>query len=431
MASLALSRSVQMSSYRLLRQRPALRAFLTVRALDELNSQMVNVAISWHVYAVTHSPISLAYVGLARFAPNFAMALLSGQVADRYDKRKIISLSLLLQTLCSGLFALLLTTSKSLMAPLYLLLVGAGMAQAFLSPALSAILPELVTTVELPHAVAVSSSLFQICTLLGPAVGGVIYALNCPGMFGLAALLYLFAALVLPGMASKPTGERIGPCEQRESPLAGLRYIRSNGLLLGAISLDLFAVLLGGITALLPIFAKDILALGPGGLGLLRCAPGVGAAVVGVVLAHRTIQRQAGKIMLLCVAGFGFATIAFAVSRNFWVSLGALVAAGAFDMVSMVIRQTLVQIATPPTMLGRVSAVEGVFIGASSELGEFESGITAGLFGTVPAALLGGIGTITVVLLWRKIFPELAGADTLVVEELHPVETAEPQPDAL
>jgi len=199
-----------------------------------------------------------------------------------------------------------------------------------------------------------------------------------------------------------------------KSFLAGVRYVKSNRLLLSLISLDLFAVLLGGVTALLPIYAKDILAVGPLGLGCLRCAPGAGAAVIGLLLAHRTIERNAGKRMLACVAGFGLATVVFAISTNFWLSLTALVMAGGFDMVSVVIRQTLVQISTPDAMRGRVSAVNWLFIGASSELGEFESGATAALFGTVPAALLGGLGTLAVVGLWAILFPELRGADELV-----------------
>ena len=424
MASLVLPPAARSSFYRFLKQKPGLQAFLTIRALDELNSQMVNLAVAWYVYSVTHNPVSLAYVGLARFAPNIAMALVAGQAADRCDKRRVIALCLLLQTVCTALIALLVTAPRLTLAPLYVLLVCGGIAQVFLAPTLTALLPEVVTADELPHAVAVSSSLFQICTLAGPAIGGVLYALHAPGMFGLVAVLYLIANLFVLAIPGKPRGERFVVSTGSESPLAGLRYVGTNRLLLGAVSLDLFAVLLGGITALLPIFARDILAIGPFGLGLLRCAPGIGAAVVGTVLAHRTIERQSGKIMLFCVGGFGLATIVFALSRNLWLSLVALLLAGGFDMVSMVIRQTLVQVATPAAMLGRVCALEGVFIGASSELGEFESGITAGLFGAVPAAVLGGLGTIAVVLLWRKIFPELARADRLVVHELLPVEPA-------
>jgi hypothetical protein len=234
-------------------------------------------------------------------------------------------------------------------------------------------------------------------------------------MFLFSALLYLVALTQVLRLAEERCTARSEEHEPIDaSPLGGIRYIRSNRLLFSIIALDLFAVLLGGVTALLPIFAKDVLAVGPAGLGCLRCAPGAGAAIVGLVLAHRTIQRGAGKRMLLCVAGFGFATIVFALSRNVWLSLVALIAAGGFDMVSMVIRQTLVQVSTPDAMRGRVSAVHWMFVGASSELGEFESGATAALFGTAPAAFLGGLGTLAVTVLWIRLFPELLRADDLV-----------------
>ena len=257
---------------------------------------------------------------------------------------------------------------------------------------------------------------------MGPAIGGVIYALSGPAIFAVATTLYFGAFTQVRRLA----GGHLAAGDQKSEPtdksvLAGIRYVWSQRLLLALISLDLFAVLLGGVTALLPIYAKDILSVGPIGLGWLRCAPGVGAAFIGIVLAHRPIDRGAGQWMLGCVAGFGFATIVFALSTNFWLSLTALVAAGGFDMVSMVIRQTLVQISTPNSMRGRVSAVNWVFIGASNELGEFESGVAAALVGTVPAAVLGGLGTLGVVALWARLFPELRRADRMVPGETnHP-----------
>jgi hypothetical protein len=246
-------------------------------------------------------------------------------------------------------------------------------------------------------------------SIIGPALGGLIYALSAPGLFAVVAALYFAAALAVHGITVG--AQTSGAADQ--SILAGVRYVRANRLLLALTSLDLFAVLLGGVTALLPIYARDILAVGPAGLGGLRCAPGVGAAVVGFVLARRTVQRRAGKRMLASVAGFGAATIVFALSTNLWLSLAALIALGGFDMVSMVIRGTLVQISTPDAMRGRVNAVNGVFISASSELGQFESGATAALFGAVPSALLGGVGTLAAVALWSWIFPELPQADKL------------------
>ncbi|HEY1471893.1 MAG TPA: MFS transporter [Candidatus Acidoferrum sp.] len=400
-----------------LRRQPALRSFIAIRALDELCSQMLNVAIGWYVYTTTHNPMSLAYVGFARFLPNIAMVLIAGHAADRLDRRKIIGFSLFLQALCVAAFAILSASAALSVWPVYLLLSAIGAAQAFCSPAMSATLPRLVSSEEFPRAVAVVSSAWQICALVGPAVGGLLYALSGTGMFSFSALLYLLALTQVWRLADESHVVNFEENEPRDaSPLGGIRYIRSNRLLFSVISLDLFAVLLGGVTALLPIYARDVLAVGPAGLGCLRCGPGVGAVVVGLVLAHRTIQRGAGKRMLLCVAGFGFATVIFAVSRNLWLSLLALMAAGAFDMVSMVIRQTLVQVSTPNVMRGRVSAVQWMFVGASSELGEFESGATAALFGTVPAALLGGLGTLAVVALWAKLFPELRSADKLVTE---------------
>ncbi len=415
MAAIACNTPIPLPLLHFLRRQPALRSFIAIRALDELCSQMLNVAVGWYVYSATHNAMGLAYVGLARFLPNFAMVLFAGHAADRLDRRKIIGLSLFLQAFCVAAFAALSASGTLSILPVYLFLSIIGAAQAFCSPAMSATLPRLVDPEEFPRAVAVVSSAWQVCALVGPAIGGLLYALSGPGMFSFSALLYLVAltqVLRLTGERPVASLEETGPNDA--SPLGGIRYIRSNRLLFSIISLDLFAVLLGGVTALLPIYAKDVLAVGPAGLGCLRCAPGIGAAVVGLILAHRTIQRRAGKRMLLCVAGFGLATIVFALSRNLWLSLAALAAAGAFDMVSMVIRQTLVQVSTPDAMRGRVSAVQWMFIGASSELGEFESGATAALFGTVPAAFLGGVGTLAVVTLWARLFPELRTADKLV-----------------
>jgi len=399
----------------LLRERPALRGFIIIRAADELASQMLNVAVGWYVYTATHNPMSLAYVGLAQFLPSIGMLPIAGQAADRFDRRKLIGLSLLLQTLCVAAFGLWSAANAPSALPVYLLLLVMGSARAFYSPAMSAMLPHVVNGGEFPRAVAASSSVFQICTIVGPAIGGLIYAISGTAMFVVVATLYFLAVMQTRRLAAGRLPVVHPQTDATDkSFLAGVRYVKSNRLLLSLISLDLFAVLLGGVTALLPIYAKDILAVGPLGLGCLRCAPGAGAAVIGLLLAHRTIERNAGKRMLACVAGFGLATVVFAISTNFWLSLTALIMAGGFDMVSVVIRQTLVQISTPDAMRGRVSAVNWLFIGASSELGEFESGATAALFGTVPAALLGGLGTLAVVGLWAILFPELRGADELV-----------------
>jgi MFS family permease len=399
----------------LLRERPALRSFIAIRAADELASQMLNVAIGWYVYAATRDPMSLAYVGLAQFLPTIGMVLIAGQAADRFERRKVVGLSLFVQTFCLATFGVWSAVKAPAAGPVYLLLVVMSTARAFSAPAMSAMLPHVVNAEEFPRAVAATSSAFQICTIVGPAVGGVIYAISGSAMFALATALLFFALTQAHRLAGgRPTDDDQKTDLADRSLLAGVHYIRSNRLLLALISLDLFAVLLGGVTALLPIYAKDVLAVGTIGLGCLRCAPGVGAAVIGLLLAHRTIERGAGKLMLACVSGFGLATIVFAVSANFWLSLTTLIAAGGFDMVSMVIRQTLVQVSTPNAMRGRVSAVNWVFIGASNELGEFESGVAAALFGTVPAAVLGGVGTLAVVALWARLFPELRHADRLI-----------------
>jgi MFS family permease len=385
----------------LMRKRPALRSFIAIRAADELASQMLNVAIGWHLYAATHNPMSLAYVGLAQFLPNLAMLPFAGHAADRFDRRRVVGVAMLVQTLSLAAFCAWSFMTAVSTVPVYILLFVLSLSRAFVSPALSAMLPQVVGEEEFPRAVAITSSAFQICTIAGPALGGLLYAAGGSTIFAVITGLYFLATtqtLRLNGGRRAVLAKSDDPAD--ESILAGLRYVRSNRLLLSLISLDLFAVLLGGVTALLPIYARDILVVGPIGLGCLRCAPGAGAAMMGLVLAHRTVERGAGKRMLACVAGFGTATVVFAISRNFWLSLVALAVAGGFDMVSMVIRQTLLQLSTPDAMRGRVSAVNWVFIGASSELGEFESGATAALFGTVPAALLGGLGTLAVVALW-------------------------------
>jgi MFS family permease len=422
MTPMVLDTTTRRPLLQLLRERPALRSFIAIRAAAELASQMLNVAIGWYVYTATRDPMSLAYVGLAQFLPTIGTVLIAGQAADRFERRKVVELSLFVETFCLATFGVWSAVKAPATGPVYLLLVVMSTARAFSAPAMSAMLPHVVNAEEFPRAVAASSSAFQICTIVGPAVGGVIYAMSGSAMFALATALLFFALM----QSHRLAGGRPGDDDQKtdladRSLLAGVHYIRSNRLLLALISLDLFAVLLGGVTALLPIYAKDVLAVGTIGLGCLRCAPGVGAAVIGLLLAHRTIERGAGKLMLACVSGFGLATIIFAVSSNFWLSLTALIAAGGFDMVSMVIRQTLVQVSTPNAMRGRVSAVNWVFIGASNELGEFESGVAAALFGTVPAAVLGGVGTLAVVALWARLFPELRHADRLI-----PADTNDP-----
>jgi MFS family permease len=358
--------------------------------------------------------MSLAYVGLAQFFPNIALSLLAGQASDRFDRRKITGVSLLLQALCAATLCGLSSTGAPSVAPIYVLLFVIGIARAFSAPALPSILPQVVSAPEFARAVAAASSAHQLCSIIGPAPGGLLYALSAPGLFAFVTALYCVAVIET---RSLPAGRQASEPEDK-SILAGVRYVRRNRLLLALNSLDLFAVLLGGLTALLPIYAKDILGVGPAGLGCLRCAPGVGAAVIGLVLTHSNIsshagERGAGRWMLASVAGFGLATIVFALSSNLWLSLIALVSLGGFDMVSMVIRGTLLQVSTPDAMRDRVNALNGMFISASSELGQFESGVTAALFGAVPAGLLGDVGTLAIVALWTWIFPELHSCPSL------------------
>ncbi len=393
--------------------------FQAARVLSMLGMQMQSVAIGWQIYAITRRPLDLAWVGLAQFLPAVGMSLVAGAMADRFDRRWIL-------TICHGLMALLslalFATARAATphtGPIYAVLVGIGVARAFLGPANQSILPTLVPTEHFGNAIAWASSLWQTATVLGPMLGGVAYA-AC----GTASPVYATAsaasvgALLLIGAMGKPRVRGAGVAAPRAkttpaSVLAGVRYVRGNPIVLGAISLDLFAVLLGGATALLPVYARDILKLGPWALGTLRSAPAAGAAVTAVVLALRPIERRAGAKMLGCVAVFGVATVAFGLSRSFTLSLAALVIAGAADMVSVFVRSALVQLATPDAMRGRVSAVNMVFIGASNELGEFESGVTAQWLGAVPSVVLGGIGTLLVVAIWAWRFPKLRRVNRL------------------
>jgi MFS family permease len=390
--------------------------FQTAKIFAVLASQMQSVAIGWQVYAITGRPMDLAWVGLAQFFPALLLSLVTGHVADRIERRRILmachgamcalSVALLVLARAGGTHAHLL--------PIYAVLVGVGVARAFQGPASQSLLPSLVPVAHFANAVTWGSFLWQATMVIGPTLGGILYATaGGPGLvYGLSAGWSLGAFVLLAAMKPIARVARPEPVT-RKSLLAGVRYVRGNQIVLGAISLDLFAVLLGGATALLPVYARDILHLGPWALGTLRSAPAVGAAVTGLALAARPIERRAGAKMLACVGLFGVATIVFGLSRSFALSLLALALVGASDMVSVVVRSSLVQLATPDAMRGRVSAVNMVFIGASNELGEFESGMTAQWFGAVPSVVLGGVGTLLVVALWAWRFPRLGSVDRL------------------
>ena len=360
-----------------------------------LGAQMTSVAVGWQIYALTHRALSLGYVGLVQFAPVLVLTLPGGNVADRFDRGRIVAVCNVTLALCIlALCALAIVHAGT--APIYAVLFFVGVARAFLAPAAQATVPGLVPPEHLANAVTWTSTTWQVSTIAGPALGGVLYGLAGGPLwvYAIAAALMALAAVAAFAMRPHPPLR----VERQEGELArvaeGLRFVWTRPVILESISLDLFAVLLGGATALLPIFASDILHVGPFGLGLLRSAPAAGAALTAVGLAYRPLTRRAGPILLVCVALFGVATIVFGLSRHFGLSLAALVVLGATDMVSVVIRSTVVQLRTPHEMRGRVSAVNMVFISSSNDLGELESGLTAAWLGAVPAVIVGGVGTL-------------------------------------
>jgi len=390
------------------------RLFMGARIFAILASQMQSVAVGWQVYEKTHRALDLGYVGLAQFLPAAGLSLVTGHVADRFDRRRVVMTCHVALALCSALLFLVARTGSRDVLPIYAILLLVGTARAFMAPAGQALLPHLVPTEQFGNAVAWSSSTWQIAMIIAPAAGGIFY-----GATGSATPVYATCACISVGTVTLLALMRVktGRSEKRATSwttvLAGIRYVFENKLVLGATSLDLFAVLLGGAVALLPIFARDILATGPWGLGILRSAPAVGAALTAILLAMKPLQRRAGRIMFACVALFGVATIAFGMSHSMVLSVVALFVIGASDMVSVFVRQQLVILATPEAMRGRVSAVNMVFIGASNELGELESGVTAQWLGAVPAVIAGGIGTLAVVAIWSFLFPQLRDVDRL------------------
>jgi len=391
------------------------RYYLMVRVLTTTASEMQAVAVAWQVYALTHRPLDLGLVGLAQFLPGILLFLFAGQTADRFPRQRILEACCGGFALCSLLLLGLTFYGLSSIWPIYGVLLLNGIVRAFNGPAAQAFLPLLVPVEFFPKAVAWNSSIFQAATIAGPVAGGLLYGwTGSPALaYGCAAIEYLGALLMLAAIRVR-TAEGRRPAASYGMALEGLRYIRRNKMILGAISLDLFAVLMGGAVALLPVYAREILKIGASGLGLLRSAPGVGAVIMAAAVAHWPLRRHAGAIMLWCVFGFGVFTVVFGLSRNVALSLAALVLIGACDMVSVIVRHTLIQLSTPDEMRGRVSAVNVLFIGASNEVGQFESGITAQWLGTVPAVVLGGLGTIAIVALWARRFPALRRVDALV-----------------
>jgi MFS family permease len=389
--------------------------FQLSRSLIIIALEMQSVAIGWQIFATTKRALDLGLVGLAQFLPGILLFLVSGHVADRFDRRKVLALCYAGFAGCSTLLLFIAWKHASNIAAIYSVLVLLGVVRSFNGPVTRAVLPQLVPEEHFQSAVAWASTIFQGATILGPAIGGLAYGIfHGPDVVYAMSTLAAVVATVLALMIKARQAERRREPATFATFFVGVKYIWNKKLILGSISLDLFAVLLGGAVALLPVFAQDILRTGPLGLGLLRSAPAAGAAVMAIALAYRPLRKRAGATMLWCVAGFGAFTILFGASHSLTLSLLALILVGATDMVSVVVRGTLIQVATPDEMRGRVNAVDMIFIGASNQLGQFESGVTAQWFGTVPAVILGGIGTIAVTALWACWFPELRNADQLV-----------------
>lgn len=381
--------------------------YLSSRLLGTMAVQMQSVAIGWQVYAQTHNLFYLGMIGLAQFAPFLLLILYAGHAADRYNRRNIIASCMAAQLLCG--LALLGFTHSSMAAvwPIFAVLVLFGSARAFMSPATQAVLVNMVPPQDFSKAVALASSSFHVAVILGPTLGGLLYIYGPGAVYAVASLMLLAAVTLMASTRPAPQATRNEPATWH-SVLEGLRFVFSRPIVLGAISLDLFAVLFGGATALLPALAHDVLHVGPTGLGLLRTAPGAGAAVCSIALAFWPIKQRVGAWMFGGVAVFGVCTVLLGVTERFDVALACLLLLGAGDMISVYVRHLLVQFETPDAIRGRVSAVNSVFIGASNELGEFESGITAGWFGLTRVIVFGGVATLAVTAAWAWRFPVLS-----------------------
>ena len=386
--------------------------FLLSRTFSNLAFQMQAVAVGWQVYKMTGSAFALGMVGLAEFVPGLLLAFVVGHVADRFDRRIIVQVCQIVQGGAIAGLAIAVFNGRLGINGIFLVIFVIGCASAFVAPTRQAMLPTLVPPALLPRALSWSSSAGQASVICGPALGGLLYAVSPAAVYCVAAVLIAISFTCIALIPLERLPAQRAPVTLR-SVFAGVSFIRSRPELLGAISLDLFAVLLGGATALLPIFAHDILHVGPWGLGLLRSAPAIGALSLSLVLTCLPLERHVGRIMFASVAVFGVATVVFGLSTSFWLSIAALTLLGAADSISVIIRGSLVQLQTPNEMQGRVSAVYFIFIGTSNELGEFESGLTASWFGAVRAVLVGGLGTLAVVLAWMRLFPSLLNHDRL------------------
>ena len=388
---------------------PGFALFFASRVAATFATQIVSVAVGWQVYDLTRDPFDLGLVGLVQFLPALLLVLVTGAVSDRFNRRLIVALCQVAEGACAGILLAVAAIGDVSVSALLAVLAIFGTARAFMNPASQSLIPNLVPAEALSSAIALSSSAWQTAVILGPVAGGLLYGIGAEAAY-LVALALFVAAAVIVLLVPKPPQKTVPERATWATVIAGFRYVWHEKIVFGAISLDLFAVLLGGAVALLPAYARDILAVGPWGLGLLRSAAGVGAILTGLYLAARPIRDHAGLIMFACVALFGLFTIVFGVSALVWLSVLALALAGAADMVSVYIRETLIQLWTPDAVRGRVNAVNMVFVGASNELGEFRAGTVAALIGVVPAVVLGGLGTIAVAGLWMAWFPDLRKA---------------------
>ncbi|MCH4563141.1 MFS transporter [Halomonas sp. EGI 63088] len=411
-----------------LHRQPGFLSFLLSRLAAVFAMQIQAVVVAWQVYAITRDPMSLAYVGLAQFLPMVLLLLPAGDLVDRFPRKRILQLSWAVQGLCSALLLALSAAGNGDVTPYYAVLALFGCARAFTGPTLQSLLPNIVPRAQLAQAIALNSSIMKIAVIGGPLLGGILYAAG--GSLAYAVCLGGFvAALALLVPVPLRHAQQSGPLEATawRRFTAGIGYIRHQPIILGAISLDLFAVLLGGVVALLPIYAQEVLHVGPEGLGALRSAIAVGALLMGLYLGVRGIRRHAGTVMFAAVAVFGVANLVFAFSTLFWLSLAAMLVAGAADMISVYVRMTLIQLATPDEMRGRVNAVNMLFIGSSNELGEFRAGSMAAWVGVVPAAVIGGLGTLAVVGVWMRAFAPLRRVDRFDEATSEPPPGARPQ----
>ncbi len=414
------------------------RRYQLARVAVILGAEAQSVAVAWQVYSITHRAIDLGYTGLALFLPGLIFLLPAGHAADRFDRRHVIMTCYALQCICTAALVVLARNNSQSILAIYSVLFFVGTGRAFSGPASSALIPHLVPETHFVNAVTWGGAIFQLANITGPALGGLMFTFPLThfvpdSRLEGAGIVYVFTLgtlgwfLVLVSTLSA----RPGRMEHRDLSmkvlLAGFQYVRRAPMLLGSFSLDLFVVLLGGATALMPIFAHEILQQGPRGLGMLRAAPAAGAVAMSLVMARFPLRRRAGRWLFICVAIFGAATVVFGLSRTLWLSLASLAVAGAADTISVIIRGSLLQLATPPEMRGRVSAVNSLFIGASNELGEFESGLTAQWWGAVRATVIGGLGSLAVAGLWATIFPSLRKADELTAESLRAHVPAAPE----